>query len=293
MAPISSIGWNNAWNYVRRAARVYPDVVFGTGGEVITSTLRDSFYGAKNASGKRAGGKHFNNFWDQLKQAFKAGEKHNEAIVKQSGGFWKAQLESIKSTPKVIGDCWKEGGKAAEIAGKSKIWGNTKGLFKGLGKRMPVIGSALMVLFELPNIFKATKDEGIVSGAAEVVKAGARLGGGMLMGTICAALCGPLAPLGAIVGYAIGDWLTSKVVGKSYSEKKAEEKAQQDALKKNIVDSPLDIPGYQQKNPGYENTNVTNPFDPSKLKPSMTPEQLAQMEMALARGAGLNLDYSA
>lgn len=289
MAPISSIGWNNAWNYVCRAARVYPDVVFGTGGEVITSTLRDSFYGAKNASGKRAGGKHFNNFWDQLKQAFKAGEKHNDAIVKKSGGFWKAQLDSIKSTPKVISDCWKEGGKAAEIAGKSKLLGNGKGLLKGLGKRLPLIGSALMVLFELPNIFKATKDEGIVSGAAEVAKAGARLGGGMLMGTICAALCGPLAPLGAIVGYAIGDWLTSKVVGKSYSEKKAE----QEAEKKAQGEEKSKTAASTKDNSEYTYTTATNPFDPSKLRPSMTPEQLAQMEMALARGAGLNLDYSA
>lgn len=294
MAPISSIGWNNAWNYVRRAARVYPDVVFGTGGDVISSTLKDSFYGAKNAAGKRAGGKHFSGFWEQLKTAFKAGEKHNDALVKQEGGFWKAQWKAIKTTPQVIGDCWKEGGKAAEIAGKSKVWGNAKGLFKGLGKRLPIIGSAIMVLTELPNIVKATANEGIVSGAAETIKAGLRLGGGMLVGTIGAALGGPI---GALVGYAIGDWLTSKVVGKSYSERKAEEKAVQEEQKHKMVDSPVDIPGYQQQynpnNASYSSNTVKNIFDPSKMGSTLTPQQLAQMEMALARGAGLNLDYSA
>ena len=32
MTGVSSVGLNNTWNYVKRAARIYPDVVFGTGG---------------------------------------------------------------------------------------------------------------------------------------------------------------------------------------------------------------------------------------------------------------------
>lgn len=283
MTPISSINWNTYWNYAKRAGRIYPNLVFGTGGEPMSMTLKDSFFGIKGADGKRTGGKYFNNFGRQLKDAFKAGESHNEAMIKKSGGFWKSQWEAIKTTPKVIQEAITDGGSAAKAAGKSKFWGQTKGLFKGLGKRMPLIGSALILLTELPNIFKATANEGIVSGAAEVVKAGARLGGGMLLGTIGAAFGGPI---GSIVGYMIGDWITSKIVGKSYSEKKAEEKAALDAQKKNITDSPINIPGYQPI-PNTNTASTANMFDPSKVGTSMTPQQLAQLEMALASGTGL------
>ena len=261
MTGVSSVGMNNTWNSVKRVARIYPDVVFGTGGDAITSTLRDSFYGIKGVDGKRTGGKYFKDFWTQLKEAFKAGEVHNDKLIKESGGFWKAQWESIKSTPKVVKEGWIEGGKVAEAAGKNKIWGKTKGLFKGLAKRLPIIGSLMIAVTELPNIIRATKDEGIVSGGAEVVKAGARLGGSMLFATLGAALGGPV---GMIAGGIIGDWLVGKVVGKTYSQRLAEKEGK---------DSKSDL---------------KTTFNPPGA--SMTPEQLMALQQALAGGAGLNFN---
>lgn len=276
MTTISSTSFNNAWGYVKRAAKIYPDVVFGTGGDVISETLRDSFYGIKGANGKRVGGKHFKDFWQQLKDAFKAGEVHNEKLIKDSGGFWKAQWESIRTTPKVIQEGFEAGGKAAEAAGKSKLWGQTKGIFKGLGKRLPIIGSLMIAITELPNIFRATKDEGIVSGAAEVVKAGARLGGSMLFATIGGALGGPI---GMLVGGFVGDWLVGKIVGKTYSEKVAEkgEKAKQ------YIDSNQNIPNFNGYPQEYKQTASYIP-----PKPYMSPEQLMSLQQALSSGAGLS-----
>lgn len=281
MTMISSTSLNNAWGYVKRTAKIYPDVVFGTGGDVISDTLRNSFYGVKGADGKRVGGKHFKDFWQQLKDAFKAGESHNEKLIKDSGGFWKAQWESIRTTPKVIKEGFEAGGKAAEAAGKSKLWGQTKGIFKGLGKRLPIIGSLMIAVTELPNIFSATKNEGIVSGATEVVKAGARLGGSMLFATIGGALGGPI---GMLVGGFVGDWLIGKIVGKTYSEKVAEkeEKAKQ------YVDPNLNIPNFNGYPP--QGNVAINTFVPPNA--TMSQEQLMMLQQALSSGAGLGNNFN-
>ena len=42
---------------------------------------------------------------------------------------------------------------------------------------MPLIGGTLFALSEVPNIFKATKENGVVAGITETVKAGIRLTG--------------------------------------------------------------------------------------------------------------------
>ncbi len=269
---IGSVTLNDISHYGKKALRLYPDLVLGTGAETVTQTLKDSFYGVKKGAGKRTGGKYFKDFWTQLKDAFKAGERHNETLIKEHGGFWKSTKEAIKTTPEVIRKAVKEGSKQAAKAGKNQFWGGTKGFFKGLGKRLPLIGTALIVLTEIPNIIKATANEGIVSGMAEVVKAGARLGGGMVLGTIAAALLGPL---GAPVGYIIGDLITRKIVGKSYSERTAE------AKNANNVNN---------NNTSNVNNTSFNMFDPSIYNPTMTKEQLMQIQNALAGGYGLNLN---
>ena len=82
----------------------------------------------------------------------------------------------------------------------------------------------------------AGQGTGRVSGAGEVVKVAARVGGGTLGAAIGTAVLGPV---GGFVGYALGDWVTKKIVGASYSErqieqeekiaKKLEEKRQEEA----------------------------------------------------------------
>ena len=171
-----------------------------------------------------------------IKDMAKAGglgiEKSIKATQKATGGsFIKAMFKSIKDIPSVIkaSTKWSAGRAivAARAANKGRIvthlagiWGGTKGFFKGIGKKMPLIGNILMVAFELPNIVKATKEKGIGQGIAETVKAGVRLTTASIASAVGTAIGGPI---GGIAGFIVGEWLAKKVIGKSYSEKVAEE----------------------------------------------------------------------
>ena len=77
---------------------------------------------------------------------------------------------------------------------------------KVLAKKMPLIGNLMLIAFELPNIIKATKEQGIGQGIAEVAKAGSRLGGAALGAAIGSAF----GPIGSLVGWVAGEWLTGK-----------------------------------------------------------------------------------
>lgn len=159
-----------------------------------------------------------------LKNMIKAGGKGIEQSIATTKGavgknFFKAAWKSIKEIPSVIGASVKA--ETAAATGLGKIWAGTKGFFKGVGKKLPLIGNLMLVAFELPNIFKATREKGIGQGVAEVAKAGARLTGASVLSAVGTAVAGPI---GGIAGFIIGDWLTSKIVGKSYTEKQEQEK---------------------------------------------------------------------
>ena len=122
--------------------------------------------------------------------------------------------DSLKSYKTDVSALWKS---------DKKFLSKIGGTLKGLGKRAPLIGTALMVAFELPNIFKATKEGGLINGAAETGKSAVRIAAGVACGAIGTAILGPL---GSIPGFIIGDLLGKLVVGKSYSEKKEAQKQQ-------------------------------------------------------------------
>ena len=185
------------FGYAKRIVKAAPDAIFGTGAEVAGEAMR----AAKG------------NVLVKGKAGFKALEG-----MQKTGSFWSratANLGLIKTMPAKYM-------RAARIAGKG-IFGQAgagiKGLFKGLGKNMPFVAAASTLLFELPNIWKATKEQGIGQGVAEIGKAGARLAGGAALAAVGSAIC---PGIGTMIGWFAGDWLTSKIVGKSYSEKKAE-----------------------------------------------------------------------
>ncbi|MFI3300829.1 MAG: hypothetical protein R3Y28_05345 [Candidatus Gastranaerophilales bacterium] len=295
MSVISS-GFSTIGRYATKVGKAYPSLVFGTGVEDMSKILKTSY--------KKQG---FDGFWGQCKNAFNQGsDMYTKSVEKK--GFWKTTWDSIKTTPETVSNSTKAGSRAAKMAGKNQILGGTKGFFKGLGKRMPLIGSALVLAFELPNIFKATKDEGIVSGAAETAKAGARLAGGALCAIVGGAIGGPI---GSIAGYMIGEWITGKIVGKSYTELKEEREAQtQQAIAQataqqynptfngayptqqfnpttqqfNPASGSTTYPTTQQYNPAFNGTSSSYNMGSSTI----TQEQLQQMQMALASGYGLN-----
>ena len=86
---------------------------------------------------------------------------------------------------------------------------------------MPALFAFLTIAGEIPNAYKATKEQGIGQGLKEVGKTAVRLTTGALFGAIGSAIL-PIG--GSIVGWMVGDWIGSKIVGRSYSEKAEEQK---------------------------------------------------------------------
>lgn len=241
---ISAVNLNRVWNYAKRGLKMAPDFALGTGGEAFEKSLREAVRGVKGADGKYVGGTGYKNFWQKLKDAFKASELHNENLIKQEGGFFKAMKKNLMDIPSEIQKGWINGGTAAKAAGKSGLWGSIRGVGKALGSKMPLIGSILFLACETPNIVKATMDGGIVDGGAELVKAGARATGSMVGFCIGQALC-PIPLVGGIIGGMVGEWITSKIVGKSYTDK-------QNELKAKVAQANASGAGFD--------TGTTNPF---------------------------------
>lgn len=212
------------WDYGKRLVKASPYIIFEDAAQG----------GAKAAAKVTRSAKE--SWFTVLKKMVKEGVKGIEESVSKTKGkfgknFFKASWNSIKEIPSVIklSTKWsaaravataKAAGKTGNSAKLAGILGGTKGVFKGIGKKMPIIGNIMLVAFELPNIFKATKEQGIGQGVAEVFKAATRLGVASIVSAIGTTVAGPI---GGIAGFMIGDWLASKVVGKSYTEKLAQE----------------------------------------------------------------------
>lgn len=200
---------SDAWRYTK----AMPGFILGTEAELMGETLRQSY--------KEKG---FTGFRQQIGDAFIKGVESHENAVKKNKGFFKNMWKDITSIFPEIKENWQHVGKVADRAKKSgwsKLWPQFKSVGKSFGKRMPLIGAALILAFELPNIAKATWNDGFLSGVGETAKTGVRLGLGAVGGAIGSAII-PIPFIGSVVGYAIGDTIGKFVVGKSYSEKQAE-----------------------------------------------------------------------
>ena len=199
-----------AFNYTKRLVKASPYIMFGDAANA----------GAKAASAVTKTADI--SVGQYIKNMIKAGGKGIEADIKAAksaagSGFFKSMWKSIKETPSVIKNTiTKEVGGATGFFGK--VIAGPKGLFKGIGKKLPLIGNLLLIAFELPNIVKATKEKGIGQGLIEIARAGFRLTVASLAAAVGTTLGGPI---GGFAGFIVGDWLASKIVGKSYSEKKA------------------------------------------------------------------------
>lgn len=196
-----------------RALKAAPKLVFGTNSESVGKVIRNTYKGASSGS-------VFSKAVKATKEGFKSLEKGATGKA-----FLKGVFSDIKSLPKFLTKATKVGSSAAKAAGKSSIWGGVKGFFGGVCKKMPLIGTLIAIGCEVPNIYKAGKEEGAGSALKETGKAAARLAGGAAGAAIGSAIC---PGIGTLIGWVAGEWLTGLVTGKTYTEKKeeAEEKAQ-------------------------------------------------------------------
>lgn len=216
MAAISRI-LSTATNYAKRAYKVYGVTVIGDGGKIMENVYK------KGMSTKNPfKGQYYKDFWQSTKNAGKELEKYRASELQKHGSTWQSIKNSFKKIPGDFKKGWTQGGKISARKG-NKFWLQLKGAFKkGFKGKGPLLGAAFLALFELPNIIKATKNEGVVQGAAETVKGAARIGG-FTAGAAIGQVLIPIPIVGTIVGGLIGDWAVSKIVGKSYSERKLEE----------------------------------------------------------------------
>ena len=216
----------------------------------VTSSLKNSasYY-------KRAGKGRFYRFDDQIGRAFKNADKYTA-----NKKIFQSLKDSLTSYGRDTANLWK---------GKGKLLSKLSGTFKGLFKRAPLIGTVLMLAFELPNIFKATKDGGIIQGAAETGKSAVRIAAGIACGAIGTAILGVG---GSIAGFIIGDMLGKPVVGKSYSEKKAAE---------------------QQKIAEANNVNPSINQTAESPKITLTPQDLMLMQQMLYNNPNDDFLYNA
>lgn len=208
----------------------------------VTSSIKS--YGRMN---KMHGKGRFGEFHKQVGTAFKKADK-----ATGNKKVFESLAESVKGYKADVTTLWK-----SDKGFLKKIGGT----LKGLGKRAPLIGTALMIAFELPNIFKATKDGGLLKGATEAGKSGIRLAAGIACGAIGTAVLGPV---GSLIGFFVGDLIGKFVVGKSYSEKQAEEK---EKLAEATANTAQNIQNIYSGFPQFQST--------------MTPEQLLILQQLL------------
>lgn len=245
--------------YVWRGAKSAPNIIFGKGADAFVkgTTVKNAagastFIGGARSVSKAAGESWISTLWKGIKQGGRAAE------ASAKGFTMKSLLGQIKSLPKTISNYTKAGIKLAGKKGTSKLLGGLKGFFKGIGKKMPLIGNLMLVAFELPNIISATKEKGLLAGIGETLKAGVRLTAASIG---CVALSG-IPVVGPILGFMAGDWLASKVVGKSYSEKKAQQEQQMQELAQMQMQAQPQVQPQQAPNTNpYGTPNpATNPF---------------------------------
>ncbi len=195
-----------AGGYGKRILKVTPDFLLGTGADVMGPA-------AKATKGS---------IWQKAKGGFRGLEKH---VAKQSakhGNFFKRMLHDAKTLPASVKSSAKAGSRLAKMAGKNKVWGATKGVFKALGKKMPFIGAVLTLAIEAPNIYGAFKDGGFKAGMKELGGVGVELG---CMAT-GAAIGSCFGPVGTLVGGLVGGIVGMFVRGETHSEKKAAQEAE-------------------------------------------------------------------
>ena len=204
------------------------------------------------------------------KQIGDAFVKANNAT--KGSSIWKDMWHSVRTLPKDLSATYKN---------TSGLWGKTKGIFGQLGKRMPVIGAGLMVGFELPNIFSAFNDKGLIGGIIEIFKSTGRLCGFMGGMAIGQALI-PIPIVGGLIGGIAGDLLVGKITGKRHSEAKAEAEQLAMAEQQMLM---------QQQQQMMANPYAQNPFmgaqtSVAQCQPTMTPKQLMMMQQMLYNGGG-------
>lgn len=244
---------------VKRAVKAAPDFIFGDQAGTVSNAM-------KKASGS---------IFAKAKAGAKAAIRETERVAAKQGGNFFTRL--FKNTKKIFTDIpkhFKLGKRAAAIAGKKAgLKAGLGGVFKGLAKKMPLIGSLVTIGLEVPNIWSAGKDEGFGTALKEAGKAVLRLGGAAV-GAVAGTFLG--GPMGGIAGFAAGEWLVGKLTGDTYSDKK-------DFLKEQGID---DAALKQLKEQGYSFDDIYKQVK-AESKVAEAQGELEEVQSEIAENQGV------
>jgi len=251
MVSVSAIssGLKTVWRYGKRAFEVVPELAFGSASEATGAAMKAT----KGSIFKKAEAG-----WHALEKA-------------GSGSFFKGFWNNCKN---FFPDAIKAFNKGTGIKGKFSE------LFKNFGSKMSFIGSAMFMLWEIPNIYTAVKEKGLFQGGQEVTKFVARMTTAGLGAAIGTAL--PF-PGGSLIGWIAGEWIGKRIFGKPYTEQKEEKEElikELTGVDPNANPQQVENPqqpvspnpywlnnqtAYQQQQPSF-NGNMSNPFDYNQYK---------------------------
>ena len=170
--------------------------------------------------------------------------------------------------------------------GKKGLWGTTKAFGGALLKRLPL----LFVALEIPNIYSAYKDKGVVGGTVELAKSATKFAAGMA-GFVAGQALIPIPFVGGLIGCFATDWVVGKILGKSHTEKKEEAEAKQKEALAQQQELYNQMPGQMGENPYAQNSGVGTVPQLNTPKMTISPQQLMAMQSALyGTGAAGTMD---
>lgn len=202
-----------------KALKLIPRYAFSNGSSVISKARKatvapgtTSVFGKGNEFALKNSGKKISAGWDALK-------KDALKTMNSPKGVW----ASLKSFGKSLISKPKAGIRLAEKvaakAGKTaSFWAKAGGALKGLGKalkKLPIVGTIIMVGCEIPDIYDAFSRGGAWEGTKQVLKSAVKIAGfaaGTALGTVIG------GPIGGLIGGIAGDMLVGWITGGSYSE---------------------------------------------------------------------------
>ncbi len=203
---------------IGKIGSAYCDFLFGSSADAMVSRVIDS---CKNYKYYKYG------LPESIYHGIKQGCKDSYNHTRKNGGFFTSMWGNIKD----IKTEWNK----AKIPNAS-LFKNMKTCFpkiiKPLGKAAPAVLAIIGLATELPNIWRATKEDGILSGLKETGKTAIKL----TFGALCGGFGTKLVPvigstygfmLGNVIGDQVGSFLGSnagefvslKAMGDSYTAK--------------------------------------------------------------------------
>ena len=203
---------------IGKIGSAYCDFLFGSSADAMVTRVIDTCKYRKDCN---------YGLMKSLYQGTKQGCKDAYTHTQRNGGFFSSMWENLKD----VKSEWQKAKIPNASFSKNFIYKCSK-IIKPLGKAAPAILAMIGLASELPNIWRATKEEGLLAGVKETGKTALKL----TFGALCGGFGTKLVPVigstygfmvgnligdqvGSFIGSNAGEFLTLKAMGGSYTAK--------------------------------------------------------------------------